>query len=126
MRRIVFLAVMACGFALPARAADKPPQPKLVARIDSLIATEAGGSITIQAKGAVPSGGWKRATLKAVKSGDTRTIAVEFIATPPPPSQVVITALLPVSASATVPMRRGVVSVRAVSGSNEITTQLLT
>jgi hypothetical protein len=81
----------------------------------------------IQVKGAVEGGGWRGAKLRPVKSGaaDTHTIVVEFVATPPPPTRAVIFGLLPVAANTTVRVRKGVVSVRVVSNSNEITTQIL-
>jgi hypothetical protein len=127
MRRIGFLLVIAYALAAPVRAADKPPamQPKPVARIDSLIAMEANGIVSIKAKGAVASGGWRGAMLKSVKASDPHAIVVEFLATPPPPTEAVIMVLLPVTAGATIRMRKGVVSVRAISASNEITTQIL-
>jgi hypothetical protein len=113
----------------PVRAAEKPAvlPPRLIARIDGLFATAKKGIVVIQAKGAVESGGWRGAKLRAVKSGpvDAHTIVVEFVATPPPPNRVVITGLLPVAANTSVRMRKGIVSVRVVSGSNEITTQIL-
>ena len=127
MRKALFLAAMT--LSAPLNAAEKPPvlQPRLVARIDGLIATETNGNVVIQARGAVSSGGWRTARLKPVKggAGDAHTIVVEFVATPPPPNQPVIEGLLPVSANATLPVRHGIVSVRAVSGSNEVTTQIL-
>lgn len=125
MRRASLLLL--CALMAPAAAAEKQPatQPKPVSRIDSLIATEAGGNVTIEAKGAVSSGGWRSAILKPVKASDPHTIVVEFLATPPPPTSAVIMVLLPVSASTTVRMRKGVVSVRAESATNQITTQIL-
>jgi hypothetical protein len=143
-RRVFFLmgmlgALAAAGAAPAALAADKPPTtkpssikppviaPRPVDRIDSLIATEVAGHLTIQAKGAVGSGGWHGAMLKQLKSGpaDLHTIVVQFVATPPVPNRAVIMGRLPIGAKTTLPMRRGIVSVRAVSGSNEITTQIL-
>ncbi len=129
MHRVFLLMAMTLALGVPSRAAERAPvpQPKLIARIDNLFATRANGKVAIQAKGAVSGGGWRGARLRPVRSGpaDARTIVVEFIATPPPPTRAVITGLLPVAAGITVPMRRGVVSVRVVSGSNEITTQIL-
>jgi hypothetical protein len=128
MRRAFLLVAMMLA-AAPLRAAEKPlpAQPKLVARIDGLIATAAGGRVVIQARGAVDSGGWRTARLRPLKAtqADAHTIVVEFVAVPPSPNQAVIEGLLPVAANATVPLRRGIFSVRAVSGSNEITTQIL-
>jgi hypothetical protein len=128
MRR-AFLLVAMVLVAAPLRAAEKlpPVQPRLVARIDGLIATAAKGIVVIQARGAVSSGGWRAAKLRPLKSspGDAHTIVVEFVAVPPSPNQAVIEGLLPIAANATLPIRRGIFSVRAVSGSNEITTQIL-
>ena len=129
MRQVCLLISMLCVLAVPADAASKLPPipPKLIDRIDSLIATEIAGRITIEAKGAVGSGGWRAGTLRPVKSGpgDQHTIVVQFVATPPPPNRAVIMGLVPVAASTTVRFRPGIVSVRVMSGSNEITTQIL-
>ena len=129
MRRAYFLLAVTLALAFPAGAAEKPPvtPPKLVARIDSLFATKTGGKVVIQVKGAVGSGGWRGAKLRPLRSGpaDARTIVVEFVATPPLTTQAVIEGLLPIHASTSLPLRRGVVSVRVVSGSNEITSQIL-
>jgi hypothetical protein len=129
MRCALFLAAML--LSLPAYAAPASPTPmpeKTVARIDSLIATVKGNSVVIQARGAVAGGGWKRAALKPAKSvqaADAHTIVLELVAQPPPPDQAVIPGLLPVSASITQRVRKGMVSVRVVSATNEITTQIL-
>ena len=129
MRRVFSRVVIMSALAVPAGAAEKQPapQPRLVARIDGLIATQAGGNISIQARGAVDSGGWKAARLRLLKSGagDAHTIVVEFVANPPPPGHAVIEGLLPVAANTVIRTRRGIVSVRVTSGSNEITTQIL-
>jgi hypothetical protein len=129
MFRWVFLVAMGMAFVAPADATGKPPviPPQLVAKIDSLIATRKHNRIVIQATGAVDSGGWSDARLRPVKPdpADEGTIVVQFIATPPGPDHVVIQGLLPIAADATVRMRRGAVSVRAISGTNEITTQIL-
>ena len=109
--------------AIPAASAEKP-----VSRIDSIIATEKDGRVMIEAKGAVMGGGWKHAVLRPTKSigpGDAHVMVLNFVAVPPDPSAAVIPGLLPVAASITLKARKGVVSVRAVSGSNEITTQIL-
>lgn len=128
--RLVCLSIAMAGLlSVPAGAAEKPPPVPLrpVARIDSLFATLSKGQVVIQAKGAVDSGGWRQARLRPVKStpADAHTIVVEFVAIPPASTQAVIEGLLPVAATTTLHMRRGVVSVRVTSGSNEITTQIL-
>ena len=122
------LLLMSLLLVLPAWAADRPvTQPQLVARVDGLIATADGASVLIQARGAVDSGGWRQGRLRPVKNPptDAHTIVMEFVAIPPAPTRAVIEGLLPIHATATLPMRRGVVSVRVVSDSNEITTQIL-
>jgi hypothetical protein len=73
-------------------------------------------------------GGWKHVALKPAKPnlpGDAHTIVVEFVAQPPASNEAVISGLLPVTAAITLKLRKGMVSVRAVSGANEITTQIL-
>jgi hypothetical protein len=128
--RLVCLSIAIIGFlTAPAGAAEKqaPIPPRPIARIDSLMATLAKGVVVIQAKGAVNSGGWRQGRLRPVKStaADVRTIVVEFVATPPAPTQAVVEGLIPIAAATTLHMRRGVVSVRVMSDSNEITTQIL-
>lgn len=99
-----------------------------VSRIDSLIASEDKGRLSIQVKGAVMGGGWKHAALKLVNSSnpaDAHVLVLDFMAEPPEPTEAVIPGLLPVSAAISLKSRKGLVSVRVVSGSNEITTQIL-
>jgi hypothetical protein len=127
MRGAILLAILLAAIPELGNAAttvvDKP-----VARIDGLIATAKGSRIMVQAKGAVTGGGWKHAMLRPVKStlpADAHTIVLEFVAEPPPSNEAVIPGLLPVTASIKLLRRRGVVSVRAVSAINEITTQIL-
>ncbi|MGZ5921348.1 MAG: hypothetical protein ACXWLJ_08960 [Rhizomicrobium sp.] len=122
------LLLMAVLAALPANAATPVVTDKPVARIDGLIATAKGGSILVQARGAVMGGGWKHAVLKPVKPvlpGDAHTIVLSFVAQPPPSNQAVIPGLLPVTAALRIKTRKGVVSVRVTSAVNEITTQIL-
>ncbi len=95
---------------------------KRIYKIDSLIATQKHGQITIQARGAVQSGGWSKPRLHVLHS-DGHTVLVEFVATPPPPGMTVIEALVPVSASAGIRSRAA--SVHAQADANEITTQVL-
>jgi hypothetical protein len=80
--------------ATPSLAADKR-----VFRIDSLIATQKGGEVTLQTKGAVQTGGWSKPRLHVIHS-DGHVMTVEFVATPPPPEMTVIEGLVPVTASA--------------------------
>jgi hypothetical protein len=101
----------------PAVAAEKR-----VFRIDSLIATQKNGSILLQVKGAVQTGGWTRPRLH-VMHGDGRTITLEFLATVPPPGMTVIDALVPVAANAEI--RGRATSVHVLAEENEITSQVL-
>lgn len=103
--------------AAPALAADKR-----VFRIDSLIATQKGGEITLQVKGAVATGGWSKPRLHLIHK-DGRVMIVEFLATPPAPDMTVIDGLVPVSAAAR--FRGRAQSVHVQADQNEITSQVL-
>ena len=119
----VLLAALWC---MPALAAERSGGERLVYKIDSIIATVSHQQILIEVRGAVPSGGWKGAKLRLVHSpADPHVVVVDFLATPPAGTRRVIQGLLPVSAKTVAPWRRGVVSVRAVSSANEMTTQIL-
>ena len=113
-----FLALaLACCCVTPAFAADKR-----VYKIDSLIATARGGMVTIQAKGAVQSGGWKKPKLHVLHV-DAHAVTVEFVAAPPPAGMTVIEAVVPVEATAKV--RGKSASVRVLADANEMTAQIL-
>jgi|SRR6185503_7069735 len=116
MKFFLFLAALLL-LAAPASAAEKR-----VYRIDSLIATQKNGVIQLQAKGAVPTGGWTKARLH-VMHGDGHTLTVEFLATPPPPGMTVIDVVVPVTASADIKGRA--TSVHVLADENEITSQVL-
>jgi hypothetical protein len=116
MKLLSVIAVLMLS-AAPALGADKR-----VYRIDSLIATQKGGEVTLQAKGAVQGGGWSKPRLHLVHK-DGRVMIVEFLATPPPPDMTVIDGLVPVSARAKFRGRAGSVHVEA--DQNEITSQVL-
>ena len=110
-------SLLPCLRPLPASAAEKR-----VFRIDSLIATQKDGVIMLQAKGAVPSGGWTKPRLHVVH-GDGHTLTVEFLATPPPPGMTVIDGLVPVAATAEIKGRAA--SVHVLADENEMTSQVL-
>ena len=95
---------------------------KRVFRIDSLIATQKDGNIILQAKGAVPTGGWTKPRLHVVH-GDGHTLTVEFLATTPPPGMTVIDAVVPVTASAEI--KGHALSVHVLADENEMTSQVL-
>ena len=113
----------------PAGAAPLHPTQKteLIFRVDSVSASLKDHRILIHANGAVKSGGWTAPTLRVetIQPAGGQTLVVDFAAVPPAPDAAVIQELLPVEASMTAPARRGAVAVRVVSGSNEITTQIL-
>jgi hypothetical protein len=129
MRCVSFFMAALLALPAPALAANAAaPAEKPVSRIDSLIATEKDGRVMVEAKGAVMGGGWKHAVLRPARPtlpADAHVMVLNFVAVPPDPAQAVIPGLLPVAASITLKARKGVVSVRVVSGSNEITTQIL-
>jgi hypothetical protein len=123
---IAALLAMTAARAAPVHAVPVRVLPKRVYKVDSVIATLADGKLSIAVKGAVQSGGWKGAVLKLVRSpADPHTIVVDFLATPPPPNAPVIQGLLPISAATVVPMRKGIVTVRAAADANDMTTQIL-
>jgi hypothetical protein len=115
----ILLAVSILACASPALAADKR-----IYKIDSLIATQKDGKVVVQATGAVQTGGWKSPRLRVIQSDGNRTLTIEFLATPPPSSMVVIEALMPVTASAEF-KAHGKGSVRVITIANEMTTQIL-
>ena len=118
MKSLLAFAIACARFgASPALAADKR-----VLRIDSLIASQKKGVISLTAKGAVQSGGWTSPRLHVVRR-DSRTLTVEFLATPPPPGMTVIDAVVPVTADAQIKGRAS--SVHVLADQNEITSQVL-
>jgi hypothetical protein len=116
MKFVPIIAIILLA-AAPAMAADKR-----VFRIDSLIATQKGGAITLQTKGAVQSGGWSKPRLHLIRN-DGHVLTVEFLATPPPPDMTVIDGLVPVTA--TIQIRGHAESVHVEADENEITSQVL-
>jgi len=91
----------------PAPAAGKVHN-ELVYRVDSVSAHVTGRKLAISAKGAVRSGGWENPHLHVLRQHGTEpdTLDVEFLASPPGKGTVVVQALLPVSATITVPLPR--------------------
>ena len=106
--------------ALPALAAPE----KRIWRVDSVVATRDGGSVLVEVKGAVQSGGWSHARLQ-LAHGDAHTLVVEFLAQPPSPGAVVIGGLLPVTAKIILKDAHGAVAVKAMGQANEVTAQIL-
>ena len=123
MWRAVPLAavLLVCATALAAA-----PERR-VYKVDSVIASVKGHILTIQAKGATQTGGWRKPRLRLMRSpiGEARTVIVELLAEPPPPGMTVIEALVPVEATLRMPARPHIVSVRAVADANDVTAQVL-
>jgi hypothetical protein len=116
MKFLGFLVALLLATA-PASAAEKR-----VFRIDGLIATQKKGVVLLEAKGAVPTGGWSKPRLH-VMHGDGKSWTVEFLATPPPPGMTVIDAVVPVTA--TVEIKGKATSVHVLADENEMTSQVL-
>lgn len=114
--KLLVLALSLCC-ATSAFAADKR-----VYKIDSVIATSKGGTITIQAKGAVQTGGWKNPRLHVLHT-DAHAVTVEFVAATPPAGMTVIEALVPIEA--TIKVKGRAPSVRVLADANEMTAQIL-
>jgi hypothetical protein len=123
MPRLARLAavLVACGLVVAAA----PPLEKRVYKVDSVIATRHGRTLTVEAKGAVQTGGWRKPRLKVLHGPDSRTLVVEFLAQPPPPGMTVIQALVPIRATLRLRLRRRVISVQAQAQANELTAQVL-
>jgi hypothetical protein len=116
MKSLLLLAALSIATA-PVSAAEKR-----VFRIDGLIATQKKGAILLEAKGAVPTGGWTKPRLH-VMHGDGHTLTVEFLATPPPLGMTVIDAVVPMAAS--VEIKGRATSVHVLADENEMTSQVL-
>lgn len=124
--RIFLPALMAAALFLPglAHAADKAAPAQRVYRVDSVIATVKGKTLSIQARGAVTSGGWKQPRLRFVRS-DGHDLVLELVAAPPPPGMTVISVVVPVKAGFEARFRAGLARVTVQADANEVTSQIL-
>ncbi len=122
MRR---LAYVIATFALAAATATpSAAMPKLVYRVDSVIAKTVRNHLVVTAKGAVISGGWTRPRLhlNPIHIPESAVETIEFQATPPLDNAVVIQALLPISATAVFPLPHyGTVKVTVITQTNSVT-----
>ena len=126
MRSVRHFLVAAAALGLAAATATVAA-PKPIYKVDSVSAKTVGRNLIITASGAVSSGGWTLPHLRMSESHkpESDTEIIEFLATPPPPSTVVVQALLPVTASATLALPPyGVVQVKVVAESNSVTTRI--
>jgi hypothetical protein len=101
MRTILAAFAALLLFSAPVDAAATHAQ--LIYKVDHVSVTVQGRKMTITATGAVRTGGWQDPHLhmKEVRIPEAHTLAIEFLATPPAKNEVVIQALLPVSATLT-------------------------
>src|SRR5579871_2966169 len=119
MRQLIFAAVVSALAAATATGAGAAQ--KLIYKVDQVTATTVRNHLMVTATGAVNSGGWTSPRLHAkefhIPESDTEVI--EFLATPPPASAVVVQALLPVSVTAKLPLPHyGTVQVKVVGETN--------
>ena len=122
-------AALAAAIAGPASGAAQEgamAAAKQIYKVDSVTATAKGRVVTIQAKGAVQSGGWTQAKLHLLHN-DGHILTMEFVAVPPPPDMTVIDALVPMKANAEVRTSHAatMISVRVQASANEVTAQVL-
>ena len=119
-----FLVAAALLGLAAATATAAPATPKLIFKVDTVTVKTSGNNLVVTATGAVNSGGWTLPHLKMreARAPGTGTAVVDFFATPPPPSVVVIQALVPVTATARFPLPRyGTVQVQVVAETNSVT-----
>lgn len=99
----------------------------LVYRVDQATAVIDGNHLIVTAKGAVRTGGWGRPRLILRKrSREPGDIEIQFVATPPENSAVVIQSVVPVKVSLKAHLpRSGVAAVRVISETNSVTAQII-
>jgi len=121
LRRIVFASLIFALVAATATAASAAPQ--LIVKVDKVTAAIVRNHLVVSATGAVRSGGWTmpRLHLKEFHIPESDTEVFEFLATPPAADQVVIQALLPVTATAVFPLPRyATVQVKVMAETNSV------
>lgn len=118
-------AVSVC-FCIALAAAPAAAQ-SLIYRVDQATAVIDGNRLIVTAKGAVRTGGWDHPRLIVRKSiRSTGDVEVEFLATPPEDSSVVIQSVVPVNVSMKTRLpKSGVAAVRVVSETNSVTAQII-
>jgi hypothetical protein len=122
MRQLIVAAALSALAAATATGAGAAP--KLIYKVDKVTATTVHNRLVVTATGAVNSGGWTspRLHMKEFHIPESDTEVIEFLATPPGASEVVIQALLPVSVTEKFPLPHyGTVQVKVVAESNSVT-----
>jgi len=126
VRIVRHFLVAAAALALAAATATAAPA-KPIYKVDAASVKIVGRNLVVTASGAVNSGGWTAARLhlKETYKPESDTEVIEFLATPPPPGEVVVQALLPVTATVTLALPRyAVVQVKIVAETNSVTTPI--
>ena len=122
VRHFIVAAMALCLAAATATAA--PATPKMIYKVDAVTVKLSGKSMLVTASGAVNSGGWTAAHLRLREAHrpESDTAVVDFLATPPSASEVVIQALIPVTVSATFSLPPyGTVQVQVTAQTNSVT-----
>ena len=116
-----FACILSAATAVPAAAQT------LVYRVDRATAVIDGHHLVVTAKGAVRSGGWEHPRLILHRSGrKSGDIELEFKATPPANSSVVIQSLVPVKVSMRTHLpNSGVAAVKVISQTNSVTAEII-
>ena len=98
MRTILAALAASLLFSAPVDAAATRAQ--LIYKVDQVTVSVQGRKMIVSAKGAVKSGGWENPHLhvKEVRTPESDTLVIEFLAGPPSKYATVIQALLPVTA----------------------------
>jgi hypothetical protein len=115
------VCILSIVTALPAAAQT------LIYRVDQATAVIDGSHLVVTAKGAVRTGGWGHPKLVLRRSGRrSGDIELDFKATPPPNSSVVIQSLVPVKVSTRTRLpSSGVAAVKVVSQTNSVTAEII-
>ena len=122
VRRFLFVATMLALAAATATAA--PAIPKHIYKVDVVSVKVSGKTLLVSATGAVNSGGWTspELRLRGPHTAEKETAVVDFVAKPPLPGEVVIQALVPISATATFPLQPyGTTQVQVMAETNSVT-----
>jgi hypothetical protein len=112
-------------FAVLATPAGAATTEKRVYKVDGVIASTKNGRLTVEVKGAVPSGGWRQPKLHILRASHPHTLTLELLAAPPPTDAPVIEGLVPIQARLATRAVHGVVAVEVQADVNAITTQIL-
>lgn len=122
VRRFLYVAMTLALAAATATAA--PAIPKHIYKVDAVTVKVSGQSLLVTATGAVSSGGWTSPQLRMREPhiAEQNTAVIDFLAKQPLPGEVVIQALVPVSATATFPLPPyGTVRVQVRAETNSVT-----